>query len=47
MYAFTYNRASGIRQAQNMLGKLWMEVRAELRAEDIDARNQELAARTA
>ena len=22
MYAFTYNRASGIRQAQNMLGKL-------------------------
>lgn len=31
----------------NMLGKLWMEVRAELQAEDADARNEELAARAA
>jgi hypothetical protein len=30
-----------------MLGKLWMEVRAELQAEDADARNEELAARAA
>lgn len=35
------------RDGQNMLGRLWMEVRAELREEDADARNEELAARTA
>lgn len=35
------------RDGQNMLGRLWMEVRAELRAEDADARNEELAARAA
>ena len=35
------------RDGQNMLGRLWMEVRAELREEDADARNEEPAARTA
>jgi hypothetical protein len=35
------------RDGQNMLGRLWMEVRAELAEEDADARNEELAARTA
>lgn len=32
---------------KNWLGRLWMEVREELRAEDADARNEELAARAA
>jgi pimeloyl-ACP methyl ester carboxylesterase len=35
------------RDGQNMLGRLWMEVRAALRDEEADARNEELAARTA
>ena len=35
------------RDGNNWLGFLWMEVRAELRAEDADASNEELAARTA
>jgi ribA/ribD-fused uncharacterized protein len=35
------------RDGRNMLGRLWMEVRAALRDEDADARNEELAARTA
>lgn len=35
------------RTGLNMLGTLWMRVRAELREEDADARNEELAARTA
>ena len=33
------------RDGQNVLGRLWMQVRAELRAEDADASNEELAAR--
>ena len=35
------------RDGKNMLGTLWMRVRAELREHDADARNEELAARTA
>ena len=35
------------RDGKNMLGTLWMRVRAELREQDADARNEELAARTA
>ena len=35
------------RDGKNMLGTLWMRVRAELREQDADARNEEWAARTA
>src|SRR4030067_398029 len=45
--AFTLAEGWQPRGGKSWLGRLWMDVREELRAEDADARNEELAARAA
>jgi len=36
MYAFTYHRASGLRQATNMLGKLGFSSRTQIAAWSVE-----------